>query len=60
MPDILVYEAHGYETKLMEAEEHYYESMRELGKGKFIKNEVNCIGAGIGSNFLPILKSFTS
>jgi hypothetical protein len=33
----------GYEIKLMDAEELYYEAMKELNEGEFIPNEVNSL-----------------
>jgi hypothetical protein len=40
-----------YEIKLTVAEEHYYDAMQEIHEGEFIKNEVNCVGAGLEGGF---------
>jgi hypothetical protein len=40
-----------YEIKLTEAEEHYYETMKELHETELIEGEVCCVGAGLGGGF---------
>jgi hypothetical protein len=40
-----------YKMKLTEAENHYYEVMKELHETKFISGEINCMGAGISGGF---------
>jgi hypothetical protein len=40
-----------YEIKLTVAEEHYYDSMKEIHEGEFVANEITCVGAGIGGGF---------
>ena len=46
MPDL-----QGYEIELTNAEEHYYNSMREIHEGEFVTNEITCVGAGLGGRF---------
>ena len=40
-----------YKIKLTVAEQHYYDSMKEIHEGEFITNEITCVGAGIGGGF---------
>jgi hypothetical protein len=40
-----------YESRLKEAEAHYYDSMKNIHEGAFISQEINCVGAGIGGRF---------
>lgn len=51
MPD-LDQDLEEYEIKLTRAKEHYYEAICILHEGKFIKNEVSCVGAGLVGGFV--------
>jgi hypothetical protein len=44
-------EENDYEIKLTEAETHYYDTMMALQEGEFIRDEIACVGAGIGGGF---------